>query len=180
MMEYEIDADDQKRVQVQSIDEELVLILSQGDTDIFMSCEMYCNLKKHTDRLSQALVRICLCQDDVDYSVPLGNDIFAYAKSPFRCIQIRQFHEHDAVMLPTRQGLSLKRKQWSTLLDIFKTIDEDFATPKQKRCQELHQNQEAFFDCPDCYCPPEGRTPRRKSKKRTGDAAPLKKRLFDD
>ena len=88
-MEYEIDADDQKKVQVQSIDEELVLILSQGDTDIFMSREMYCNLKKHTDRLSQALVRICLCQDDVDYSVTLGNDIFAYAKSPFRCIQIR-------------------------------------------------------------------------------------------
>ena len=42
MMEYEIDADDQKKVQVQSIDEELVLILSQG-TQIF-SCPVKCTV----------------------------------------------------------------------------------------------------------------------------------------
>ena len=68
-----------------------------------MSSEMTCNLKKHTDKLSLSLVRIYLYKYDVDYSVPLGNDIYAYAKSPFRCTQIHQSNEQDDVMQPVRQ-----------------------------------------------------------------------------
>ena len=57
-MEYQIDPEDDKRVQVQTVDNELVLIISQGDCEIFMEAEMYDELKKHLDELS--LVRICL------------------------------------------------------------------------------------------------------------------------
>ena len=122
-------------MQVQTVDNELVVILSHGDIKIFMSSTMYNDLKNHADELSQALVRICLCKDDVDCNVSLGNDLYAYAKSPFRCVQIRQYFEHDSVMLPTKTRISLKRKQWSSLLDIFNVIDKDFATPKPMKCR---------------------------------------------
>ena len=184
-MEYQIDEEDQKKVQVQTVDSELVVILSNADVEIFMSSTMYNDLKNHADELSQALVRICLCKDDVDCNVSLGNDLYAYAKSPFCCVQIRQFFEHDAVMLPTKTGISLKRKQWSSLLDIFNTIDKAFCTPKRVKCQELHQNQEDFMMCPDC-CPVAAAAEdspmqkKKKTKKRTTDTLPMKKRLFDE
>ena len=174
-MEYLIDTEDVKKVQVQMIDNEPVLILMQDDIEIFISSEMYNTLKNFTDELSQALVRICLCKDDVDCNVALGNDVYAYAKSPFRCVQIRQYFEKDGEMLPTKQGISLKRKQWSALLDIFNSIDKDFSTPQPPRCRELHQNQEDYFTCPVC-CPGNPSTPKKKSR----SANPLKKRLFDD
>ena len=184
-MEYQIDEEDQKKVQVQTV-VQLVVILSNADVEIFMSSTMYNDLKNHADELSQALVRICLCKDDVDCNVSLGNDLYAYAKSPFRCVQIRQFFEHDAVMLPTKTGISLKRKQWSSLLDIFNTIDKAFCTPKRVKCQELHQNQEDFMMCPDC-CPLAAAAAedspmqkKKKTKKRTTNTLPMKKRLFDE
>ena len=118
-----------------------------------MESEMYCKLKKHLDELSQALVKICLNKSQVDYMVELGDGLHAYGKSPFHCVQIRQFVEQDAVLLPTKRGISLKRKQWSTLLDIFTAIDEDYSTPKKSvQCTILHQNQEDYFTCPLC-CP---------------------------
>ena len=181
-MEYQIDEEDQKKVQVQTVDNELVVILSHDGVEIFMSSTMYNDLKNHADELSQALVRICLYKDDLDCNVPLGNDLYAYAKSPFRCVQIRQFFEHDAVMLPTKTGISLKRKQWSSLLDIFNAIDKAFCTPKRAKCQELHQKQEDFMMCPDC-CPvaaAEDSPMQKKAKKRTTDTLPMKKRLFDE
>ena len=175
-MEYQIDEEDQKKVQVQTVDNDLVLILSHDDVEIYS--RMYNDLKNHTDQLSQALVKTCLCQDDVDCNVSLGNDLYAYVKSPFRCVQIRQFFECDAVMLPTKTGISLERKQWSSLLDIFNAIDKAFCTPKPAKCQELHQNQEDIMMCPDC-CPAVV-SPTQKMKKRTTDTLPMKKRLFDE
>ena len=81
--------------------------------------------------------------------VALGGDLYAYAKLPFRCVQIRHFVEKDAVLLRSKQGISLKRKQWSTLIDIFKRIEEQQSTPKKStKCTELHENQEDFFSCP--------------------------------
>ena len=74
----------------------------------------------------------------------LRGDLYAYAKLPFRCVQIRHFVEQDAVLLRSKQGISLKRKQWSTLIDIFKRIEEQQSTPK---CTKLHQNQEDYFSC---------------------------------
>ena len=150
-MEYHIDEEDQNKVQVQTVDNELVVILSHDDIEIFMSSTMYNDLKNHADQLSQALVKTCLIQDDVNCNVSLGNDLYAYVKSSFRCVQIRQFFERDAVMLATKTGISLKRKQWSSLLDIFNVIDKAFCTLKPAKCQELHQNQEDFVMCPDCY-----------------------------
>ena len=179
-MEYHIDQEEQKKVQVQTVDNELVLILSHNDVEIFLSAKMYNDLKNHADKLSQALVKICLCQEEVNCNVDLGNDLFAYAKSPFRCVQIRHFYEQDAVMLPTKAGISLKRKQWSCLLDIFNAVDKDFSTPKAGKCQELHQNQEDFMMCPAC-CPLEDVSQKKKkTKKRATDDLPMKKRLFDE
>ena len=180
-MEYQIDEEDQTKVQVQTVDNDLVLILSHDDVEIFMSSRMYNDLKNHADQLSQALVKTCLCQDDVDCNVSLGNDLYAYVKSPFRCVHIRQFFERDAVMLPTKTGISLKRKQWSSLLDIFNAIDKAFCTPKPVKCQELHQNQEDFMMCPDCCPAADSPTQKKKkTKKRTTDSLPMKKRLFDE
>ena len=122
-MEYQIDPEDDKKVH-----SELVLIISQGDCEIFMEAEMYDELKKHLDELPVALVRICLNKSQVDYTVALGGGLYAYAKSPFSCVQIRHFLERDAVLLSSKRGISLKRKQWSTLIDIFKCIEEDQAT----------------------------------------------------
>ena len=65
-MEYQIDPEDDKKVQVQTVDNELVLIISQGECEIFMEAEMYDELKKHLDELSLALVRICLNKSQVD------------------------------------------------------------------------------------------------------------------
>ena len=174
-MEYQIDPEDDKKVQVQTVDNELVLIISQGDCKIFMEAEMYDELKKHLDELSLALVRICLNKSQVDYTVPLGGGLYAYAKSPFRCVQIRHFVERDAVLLPSKQGISLKRKQWSTLIDIFKCIEEEQATPKKStKCTELHQNQEDYFSCPLCS-PTLPDTPKKKKKSTSEDS--LRKRL---
>ena len=78
----------------------------------------------------------------------------------------------------TKTGILLKRKQLSSLLDIFNCIDKNFATPKPIKCRELHQNQEDFMICPDCY--PSRDSMTKKSKKRTTGALPVKKRLFDE
>ena len=51
-MEYQIDPEDDKKVQVQTVDNELVLIISQGDCEIFMEAEMYDELKKHLDEFA--------------------------------------------------------------------------------------------------------------------------------
>ena len=87
MMEYQIDVEDKKKVQVQTIGNELVLILTQEDIEIFISSKVYNDLKKHADKLSQALVRIWLCQDDTNCSVQLVNDVCKNAKS-CQCVQI--------------------------------------------------------------------------------------------
>ena len=50
-MEYQIDPEDDKKVQVQTVDNELVLIISQGDCEIFMEAEMYDELKKTSGRI---------------------------------------------------------------------------------------------------------------------------------
>ena len=82
-MEYQIDSEDDKKVQVQTVDNELVLITSQGDCKIFMEAEMYDELKNHLDELSLALVRICLNKSQVDCMVALGGDLYAFAKIAF-------------------------------------------------------------------------------------------------
>ena len=65
-----------KKTSDRTVDNELMVILSHGDIKIFMSSMMYNDLKNHADELSQAFVRICLCKDDVDCNVSLGNDLF--------------------------------------------------------------------------------------------------------
>ena len=55
-MEYLIDTEDVKKVQVQMIDNEPVLILMQDDIEIFISSEMYNTLKNFTDELSQGII----------------------------------------------------------------------------------------------------------------------------
>ena len=54
-MEYQINPEDNKKVQVETVDNELVLIISQGDCEIFMEAEMYDELKNHLDELLLAL-----------------------------------------------------------------------------------------------------------------------------
>ena len=113
---------------------------------------MFKVLRKYSNNLSNALLQICLKQETINCNIDLGGNVFSYAKSPYRCVQIRQFEELDQIMLPTKTGISLKRAQWYILLDIFERIEKDYSTPKKLNfCNELHANQEDFFTCPDCF-----------------------------
>ena len=165
-MEYPIDEEEGKTLEVKSIGDELVLIFIHKEGEICLSSEMFTNLKKHTDDLSQALLKVCTKKDGVHCNVDLGKNVYAYVNSPYRCVQIRQFEEiEENRNIATREGISLKRSQWFDLLGTFVSIQDDFATPKKMtECGEFHGNQEDFFSCSIC-CPggiPE--TPKRKTK----------------
>ena len=54
-MEYQIDVEDGKILEVKSFREELALIFIHKDGEICLSSKMYQILKRHSDELSQAL-----------------------------------------------------------------------------------------------------------------------------
>ena len=164
-MEYQIDAEDGKILEVKSFGEELALVFIHKEGEICLSSEMYQILKKHADDLSQALLKVCTKDEDVHCNVDLGKNIHAYVNSPYRCVQIRQFEEIENSNIATKEGISLKRAQWFVLLGTFNLIEKDFSTPKRvTQCGEFHANQEDYFGCP--VCSPSGvtETPQRKQK----------------
>ena len=178
-MEYHIDVDDGKRLEVKSASDELFLIFIHKDGEICLMSEMYQALKAHADKLSQALLKVCAKAGGVNCNVDLGQNVYAYVKSPYRCVQIRQFEEvggDDSKNIATREGISLKRAQWFSLLGTFVTVDKDFATPKKpEHCGEFHANQEDYFSCSICYPTSVTETPKRKKK----SFNPKKKNLDD-
>ena len=164
-MEYQIDAEDGKILEVKSFGEELALIFIHKDGEICLSSEMYRVLKQHADELSQALLKVCTKADDVHCNVDLGRNIHAYVNSPYRCVQIRQFEEIENSNIATKEGISLKRAQWFVVLGTFKLIEKDFSTPKRlTQCGEFHANQEDYFGCPVCCPSGVTETPQRKQK----------------
>ena len=92
-MEYCIDLDDGKKLEVKSIDKELFLIFIHKDGEICLTFPMYEALKIHVDKLSQALLKVCSKMDGVNCNIDLGQNVYAYVNSPYRCVQIRQFEE---------------------------------------------------------------------------------------
>ena len=176
-MEYQIDGEDGKMLEVKSFGEELALIFIHKDGEICLSSEMYQLLKRHADDLSQALLKVCTKTDDVHCNVDLGKNIHAYVNSPYRCVQIRQFEEiEENRNIATKEGISLKRAQWFVLLGTFTLIEKDFATPKRvNQCGDFHANQEDYFACPVCCPSGVTETPQRKQKFYNG-----KKKALDE
>ena len=166
-MEYQIDVEDGKTLEVKSFGEDLSLIFIHKDGEICLSSRMYKVLKQHSDALSQALLKVCAKEDNVHCNVDLGRNIHAYVNSPYRCVQIRQFEEIDENKnIATKEGISFKRAQWFVLLGTFNQVEKDFASPKRSiQCGEFHANQEDYFACPMC-CPSAGLTdaPQKKQK----------------
>ena len=165
-MEYQIDVEDGKMLEVKSFGEDLSLIFIYKDGEICLSSRMYKVLKQHLDELSQALLKVCEKEDNVHCNVDLGRNVHAYVNSPYRCVQIRQFEEIDENKnIATKEGISLKRAQWFVLLGTFKQVEKDFASPKRPiQCGEFHSNQEDYFSCPTC-CPSEMTdAPQKKQK----------------
>ena len=130
-MEYQIDAEDGKILEVKSFGEELALIFIHKEGEICLSLEMYQILKKHADDLSQALLKVCTKDEDVHCNIDLGKNINAYVNSPYRCVQIRQFEEIENSNIATKEGISLKRGQWFVLVGTFNLIEKDFSTTKR-------------------------------------------------
>ena len=165
-MEYQIDVEDGKILEVKSFREELALIFIHKDGEICLSSKMYQILKRHSDELSQALLKVCIKEEDVHCNVDLGRNIHAYVNSPYRCVQIRQFEDiEEKRNIATKEGISLKRAQWFVLLRTFNQVEKDIATPKRAvQCGEFHANQEDYFGCPVCC--PSGLTeaPQKKQK----------------
>ena len=166
-MEYQIDNENEKRLEVKSVGDELVLIFIHKEGEICLTSEMYRLLKEHSDDLSKALMKVCTKKEGVHCNVDLGQNVYAYVKSPYRCVQIRQFEEigEENLNLPTREGISFKRAQWYSLLEIFPKLDKDFATPKKAfECGDFHANQEDYFNCTVCCPSLSTETPKRKKK----------------
>ena len=152
-MEYQIDVEDGKTLEVKSFGEDLSLIFIHKDGEICLSSRMYKVLKQHSDALSQALLKVCAKEDDVHCNADLGRNI--------------QFEEIDENKnIATKEGISFKRAQWFVLLGTFNQVEKDFASPKRSiQCGEFHANQEDYFACPMC-CPSAGLTdaPQKKQK----------------
>ena len=141
-MEYHIDVEDGKKLEVMKVEDELVLIFIHKEGEICLSGKMYQALKKHSSELTQALLKVCAKADDVHCNVDLGKNIYAYVKSPYRCVQIRQFEEIEGNRnIATREGISLKRAQWFVVLGTFLKMEDDFSTSKKAMEEDLSTPQ---------------------------------------
>ena len=191
-MEYAIDVEDGKHLEVKTVDGELILIFVHKEGEICLTSQMYAVLKKHSDDLSQALLKVCTKVKDIHCNINLGQNVYAYVKSPYRCVQIRQFGEigSEKHSIPTKEGISLKRAQWFVLLGTFVSLEDDFSSPKRltecgeipKRvteCGEFHANQEDFFDCGMCHPSEKTETLQKKKPQRSQKSFNPKKNLLN-
>ena len=74
-MEFQIDSDDCKKVQLKSVSDELVVILIQKESELVISNGMFKVLKKYSNDLSNALLQICLKQETVNCNVDLRRNL---------------------------------------------------------------------------------------------------------
>lgn len=61
-------------------------------------------------------------EDDVDYRLHLGGNIFVTIKTPYRCVNLPKFRDGT---IPTQEGISLKFGQWQHMIGRLNEIQID-------------------------------------------------------
>ena len=72
----------------------------------------------HTcDVISKSLDKICVGDKDISEKVHIGELFYSTCSSPYKNVQIRKWRKNkDDELFPTRDGISLKAKEWRELV----------------------------------------------------------------
>ena len=91
---------------------------------------------------------------EVKFTHHIGGGYYISITSPYWCVDVRRFYKKNGELKPTRDGVTLKWREWEMLVEHAGQLTSDTPILTAARpCYESpdHCNQLGAFACAECY-----------------------------
>ena len=99
-------------------------------------------------------VKALVAKENIHYCSHIGGSVHVSINTAYLLIDIRKFYaaEREPEMKPTRQGMTLRIKEWYSLKQVIDSIDDNFPTlATAVPCYFREDHAYKMLSCEKCY-----------------------------